>query len=59
MYQKRHTSCAVAISRTEKLNSFYSEFGLCNPTPYLAYLYTQKCQSLKQLSNQYRIDGKK
>ena len=26
MYKKRHVSCAVAISRTEKLNSFYSEF---------------------------------
>jgi hypothetical protein len=26
MFQKRHLACAVAISRTEKLNSFYSEF---------------------------------
>ena len=26
MYQKRNIACAVAISRTEKLNSFYYEF---------------------------------
>jgi hypothetical protein len=26
MYQKRHIASAIAISRTEKLNSFYSEF---------------------------------
>jgi hypothetical protein len=26
MFQKRNISCAIAISRTEKLNSFYSDF---------------------------------
>jgi len=26
MYQKRHISAAIAISKTEKLNSFYSDF---------------------------------
>ena len=26
MYQKRDIAAAIAISRTEKLNSFYSEF---------------------------------
>lgn len=37
--------------------NFYSEFGLCNPTPYLNYLYSQKCQSLRKLSQPYRIDA--
>ncbi len=37
--------------------NFYSEFGLCNPTPYLKYLYTQKCQSLRKLSQPYRFDN--
>ena len=35
---------------------FYSEFGLCNPTPYIKYLYSQKCQSLRKLSQPYRFD---
>lgn len=39
-------------------NLFNSEFGLCNPTPYLEYEYTQKCQGLRQLSKEYRMDGK-
>jgi hypothetical protein len=34
----------------------YSEFGLCNPKPYLQYLYTQRCQSLRKLSEPYRFD---
>jgi hypothetical protein len=34
----------------------YSEFGLCNPKPYLQYLYTQKCQSLRKLSEPYRFN---
>jgi len=38
-------------------DNFYSEFGLCNPTPYLNYLYTQKCQSLRKLSQPYKIDN--
>ena len=37
---------------------FNSEFGLCNPTPYLAYVNTHKCQGLRQLSKEYRMDGK-
>ena len=28
MYKKRHVSCAVAISRTEKLNSFWERRNL-------------------------------
>ncbi len=36
--------------------NFYSEFGICNPTPYLKYLYSCKCQGLRQLSSTYRID---
>ena len=36
--------------------NFYSEFGICNPTPYLEYLYSCKCQGLRQLSSTYRID---
>ncbi len=35
---------------------FFSEFGLCNPTPYIKYLYSQKCQSLRKLSQPYRFD---
>ena len=34
----------------------YSEFGLCNPTPYLEYLYTQKCMSLRKLSEPYKFN---
>ncbi len=37
-------------------NNFYSEFGICNPTPYLKYLYSCKCQGLRQLSKPYQID---
>ena len=37
-------------------NEFYSEFGLCNPTPYLEYLYSQKCESIRKLSQRYRFD---
>jgi hypothetical protein len=36
--------------------NFYSEFGICNPTPYLKYLYSCKCQGLRQLSSPYQID---
>jgi len=35
---------------------YYSEFGLCNPKPYLEYLYSQKCQSLRKLSDPYRFN---
>lgn len=37
-------------------DNYYSEFGLCNPRAYLEYIYSQKCQSLKKLSNPYRFD---
>jgi hypothetical protein len=36
---------------------YYSEFGLCNPRPYLEYLYSQKCQSLRKLSDPYRFNN--
>jgi len=35
---------------------YYSEFGLCNPKPYLEYLYTQRCQSLRKLSDPFRFN---
>ena len=35
---------------------YYSEFGLCNPKPYLEYLYSQRCQSLRKLSEPYRFN---
>jgi hypothetical protein len=35
---------------------YYSEFGLCNPKPYLEYLYSQRCQSLRKLSDPYRFN---
>ena len=38
-------------------NNYYSEFGLCNPGPFLEYLYTQKCMSLRKLSEPYRFDN--
>ncbi len=37
-------------------DQYYSEFGLCNPKPYLEYLYSQRCQSLRKLSEPYRFD---
>ncbi len=37
-------------------NKYYSEFLICNPNNYLKYLYTQRCMSLRHLSEQYRFD---
>ncbi len=48
------SSESIVTSLTEEY--FYSEFGLCNPTPYIKYLYSQKCQSLRKLSQPYRFD---
>jgi len=39
-------------------DSYYSEFALCSPNDYLTYLYSQKCMSLRKLSQPYRFDGK-
>jgi hypothetical protein len=39
-------------------DSYYSEFALCAPNDYLTYLYSQKCMSLRKLSQPYRFDGK-
>jgi len=50
------------ISRSDQLvildnqDQYYSEFGLCNPKPYLEYLYSQRCQSLRKLSDPYRFN---
>ena len=33
----------------------YSEFYLCNPRPYLEYIYSQKCMSLRKISKQYKF----
>jgi hypothetical protein len=46
----------VQLSTLDDQNQYYSEFGLCNPKPHLEYLYSQKCQSLRKLSNPYRFD---
>ena len=37
-------------------SQYYSEFGLCNPKLYLEYIYSQKCQTLRKLSDPYRFD---
>ena len=37
-------------------DQYYSEFGLCNPKPYLKYLYSQRCQSLRKLSDPYKFN---
>jgi hypothetical protein len=37
-------------------DQYYSEFGLCNPKPYLEYLYSQRCQSLRKLSEPFRFN---
>ncbi len=64
MYQKRNIASAVAISRTEKLNSFYSEFI---PDSYIFSEYTSDIlsriyerQSQMNEDNKVRIkEGKK
>ena len=64
MFQKKHISSAVAISRTEKLNSFYSEFI---PDSYIFSEYDSSIlskiyerQSIMNEDNKKRIkDGKK
>jgi hypothetical protein len=56
---------SVLNPRTEEMhenlddNDYYSEFALCSPNDYLSYLYTQKCMSLRKLSQPYRFDGRK
>ena len=40
----------------DNTEQYYSEFGLCNPKSYLEYLYSQKCQSLRKLSDPYRFN---
>lgn len=42
---------------TFNFENYYAEFGLCNPKSYLEYVYSQKCQSLKKLSDPYRFDS--
>jgi len=55
---------SVLNQRTEEMHenldddSYYSEFALCAPSDYLTYLYSQKCMSLRKLSQPYRFDGK-
>jgi hypothetical protein len=36
-------------------DEFYSEYYLCNPRPYVEYMYSQKCMSLRKLSTQYKF----
>ena len=55
---------SIFNQRTEEMHenldddSYYSEFALCSPNDYLTYLYSQKCMSLRKLSQPYRFDGK-
>jgi hypothetical protein len=55
---------SVLNQRTQEMHenldddSYYSEFALCSPNDYLEYLYSQKCMSLRKLSQPYRFDGK-
>ena len=55
---------SIFNQRTEEIHenldedSYYSEFALCSPNDYLTYLYSQKCMSLRKLSQPYRFDGK-
>jgi hypothetical protein len=55
---------SILNERTEEIhenlndNNYYSEFALCSPSDYLEYIYTQKCMSLRKLSEPYRFDGK-
>ena len=39
--------------------NYYSEFALCNPNDYLSYVYSQKCMSLRKISQPYRFDNKR
>ena len=55
MFSNNPNQMSQSISQFDNQN-YYSEFGLCNPKPYLEYLYTQKCQSLRKLSDPYRFD---
>jgi hypothetical protein len=34
-----------------------SEFAICDPSKHLRYLHTQRCTSVRQLSNNYRFDN--
>jgi hypothetical protein len=36
--------------------NYYSEFYLCNPRPYLEYMYSQKCMSLRKLTDPYKFN---
>ena len=38
-------------------SNYYSEFGLCNTKPFIEYLYSQRCQSLRKLSDPYRFNS--
>ena len=46
------------MQKTTNYNSgkYYSEFLLCKPNNYIKYLYSQRCISLRNLSEQYRFD---
>ena len=56
---------SVFNQRTQEMHeslddlNYYSEFALCNPNDYLNYVYTQKCMSLRKLSQPYRFDNKR
>jgi hypothetical protein len=55
---------SILNQRTQEMHenldddNYYSEFALCAPNDYLTYLYSQKCMSLRKLSQPYRFDGK-
>ncbi|AYV80327.1 MAG: hypothetical protein Gaeavirus32_5 [Gaeavirus sp.] len=55
---------SVFNQRTQEMHenldddNYYSEFALCSPSDFLKYIYTQKCMSLRKLSQPYRFDDK-
>jgi hypothetical protein len=56
MFSDNYNQQQTQYLTTDNIEQYYSEFGLCNPKPYLEYLYSQKCQSLRKLSDPYRFN---
>ena len=54
----KHQAYGAFYENLDDLN-YYSEFALCNPNDYLSYLYSQKCMSLRKISQPYRFDNKR
>ncbi len=56
LFSNIYMNSQVQVQQTISGDNFYSEFGLCNPTPFLTYLYSQICESIRKLSQPYRFD---